>query len=92
MNSSILSLVPDTPLSADVWLLNSCTVKSPSEDSFLSAVEKGRELGRVVVVAGCVPQGQKNHTSLQGLSAIGVSLEMRGGTQLASNHSQRGSV
>ena len=74
MNSTVSSLAPDAPLSADVWLLNSCTVKSPSEGSFLSAVEKGRELGKVVVVAGCVPQGQKSHASLRGLSAIGVSL------------------
>jgi threonylcarbamoyladenosine tRNA methylthiotransferase CDKAL1 len=60
------------PLVADVWVLNSCAVKGPSEDTFVNSVKKGRELGKQVVVAGCVPQGQRAHPWLEGLSVVGV--------------------
>ncbi|XP_065060758.1 threonylcarbamoyladenosine tRNA methylthiotransferase-like [Rhopilema esculentum] len=57
---------------ADLWLLNSCTVKNPSQDSFHNAIDKGRELGKYVVVAGCVPQGQPRNEFVKGLSVVGV--------------------
>ncbi len=63
----------DSPLTADLWLLNSCTVKGPSEDGLKNSIRKGRELGKPLVVAGCVPQGQKSHPDVRGLSVVGVS-------------------
>lgn len=45
---------------ADLWLLNSCTVKGPAEDHFRNAVAAAKESGKAVVVAGCVPQGDPN--------------------------------
>lgn len=42
---------------ADLWLLNSCTVKNPSEDTFRNDIQSGLNNGKKVVVAGCVPQG-----------------------------------
>ncbi|KAI9179120.1 hypothetical protein H9P43_005782 [Blastocladiella emersonii ATCC 22665] len=58
---------------ADVWVLNSCTVKNPSEQTFVNAVDRGRALGKRLVVAGCVPQGQPGKgTRWDGLSVIGV--------------------
>ena len=71
--SSLPPSLPDCPLSSDLWLLNSCTVKGPAEDSLKSAIRKGRELGKPLVVSGCVPQGQKNHSDILGLSVVGVS-------------------
>ena len=65
----------DSPLSADLWLLNSCTVKGPSEDSLNNSIRKGKELGKPLVITGCVPQGQRKHSDVQGLSVVGVSLE-----------------
>ncbi|XP_011873193.1 PREDICTED: threonylcarbamoyladenosine tRNA methylthiotransferase [Vollenhovia emeryi] len=59
-------------LMADLWLLNSCTVKSPAEDQFRNEIEYGKKLGKHVVVAGCVPQGAPKSSYLQGLSMIGV--------------------
>ncbi|KAJ3065885.1 hypothetical protein HDU98_010763 [Podochytrium sp. JEL0797] len=41
---------------ADLWLLNSCTVKGPSELTFINDIKKGMVAGKKVVVAGCVPQ------------------------------------
>ena len=64
---------PDSPLSAHLWLLNSCTVKGPSEDGLKNAIRKGRELGKPLVISGCVPQGQKSHSDIMGLSVVGVS-------------------
>jgi len=45
-------------IAANLWLLNSCTVKSPAEDHFRNAILEGRQLGKYIVVAGCVPQAQ----------------------------------
>uniref|UniRef100_A0A1B6CSR2 tRNA-t(6)A37 methylthiotransferase n=1 Tax=Clastoptera arizonana TaxID=38151 RepID=A0A1B6CSR2_9HEMI len=57
---------------ADLWLLNSCTVKSPAEDHFRNEIEEGRKNGKFIVVAGCVPQGAPKTDFLKGLSVIGV--------------------
>uniref|UniRef100_A0A0P4W9U7 MTTase N-terminal domain-containing protein n=1 Tax=Scylla olivacea TaxID=85551 RepID=A0A0P4W9U7_SCYOL len=57
---------------ADMWLLNSCTVKNPAEDHFRNEIKAGREAGKKVVVAGCVPQGAPRSEFLEGLSVIGV--------------------
>ncbi|XP_012059651.1 PREDICTED: threonylcarbamoyladenosine tRNA methylthiotransferase [Atta cephalotes] len=59
-------------LKADLWLLNSCTVKSPAEDQFRNEIEYGKKIGKHVVVAGCVSQGAPKSSFLQGLSVIGV--------------------
>jgi len=37
---------------ADLWLLNSCTVKNPSEAHFKNEVNQGLAEGRKVVVSG----------------------------------------
>lgn len=63
----------DSPLTADLWLLNSCTVKGPSEDSLKNSIQKGRELKKPLVIAGCVPQGQRKHPHVKDLSVVGVS-------------------
>lgn len=44
----------DDKLKADLWLLNSCTVKSPAEDQFRNEIVNGKKLGKHVVVAGYV--------------------------------------
>lgn len=59
-------------LEADLWLLNSCTVKSPAEDHFRNEIEAAHKAGKAVVVTGCVPQGAPKTGFLQGLSIIGV--------------------
>lgn len=57
---------------ADLILLNSCTVKTPSEDTFRNEIQHGRDKGQHVVVAGCVPQGAPKSDYLTGVSVIGV--------------------
>ncbi|XP_067857709.1 threonylcarbamoyladenosine tRNA methylthiotransferase [Heptranchias perlo] len=57
---------------ADLWLLNSCTVKNPAEDHFRNSIKKAQEQEKKVVVAGCVPQAQPRMDYLKGLSIIGV--------------------
>ncbi|XP_048363977.1 threonylcarbamoyladenosine tRNA methylthiotransferase isoform X1 [Sphaerodactylus townsendi] len=57
---------------ADLWLLNSCTVKNPAEDHFRNSIKKAQEGKKKVVLAGCVPQAQPRQEYLQGLSIIGV--------------------
>ncbi|KAG5679570.1 hypothetical protein PVAND_009130 [Polypedilum vanderplanki] len=58
---------------ADLWLLNSCTVKNPSEDTFRNDIQSGLNFGKKVVVAGCVPQGGASKQEyMKGLSIVGV--------------------
>lgn len=57
---------------ADLWLLNSCTVKNPSEDTFRNEIQSGVADGKHVVVAGCVPQGAPKADYLKGISVVGV--------------------
>ncbi|CAH8566323.1 unnamed protein product [Schistosoma mattheei] len=62
----------DAKKNADVWVLNSCTVKGPAEDHFRNAVLEGIKLGKRVVAAGCVPQSRPGADYLKGVSVIGV--------------------
>jgi len=57
---------------ADVLLLNSCTVKNPSQDHFQNMVNEGKSGSKPVVAAGCVPQGQPNLGGLDKVSVLGV--------------------
>ncbi|XP_059671343.1 threonylcarbamoyladenosine tRNA methylthiotransferase [Gavia stellata] len=64
--------ITDNSAEADLWLLNSCTVKNPAEDHFRNSIKKAQEWKKKVVLAGCVPQAQPRQDYLKGLSIIGV--------------------
>ena len=57
---------------AKLWLINSCTVKGPSQQAVGNLIKKARELDIAVVVSGCVPQGQKDAAELKDVSLLGV--------------------
>ena len=57
---------------ADLWLLNSCTVKDPSQAAFINMVTEARKTNKTVVVSGCVPQGESTLKGLEDVSMIGV--------------------
>lgn len=57
---------------ANLWLLNSCTVKNPSEDTFRNEILAAEKMGKHVVLAGCVPQAAPKSEYMQGLSIVGV--------------------
>jgi len=56
----------------DVCIINSCTVKNPSQDAFINYVADAKSKGKKVVVSGCVPQGDRNIKGLEDCSMIGV--------------------
>ncbi|XP_030067377.1 threonylcarbamoyladenosine tRNA methylthiotransferase [Microcaecilia unicolor] len=64
--------ITEKPEEADLWLLNSCTVKSPAEDHFRNSIKKAQDEHKKVVLAGCVPQAQPRQDYMKGLSIIGV--------------------
>lgn len=43
-------------LEAALWLLNSCTVKTPSETQLSNQIKEAKTLKKYIVVAGCVSQ------------------------------------
>ncbi|CAI5987570.1 unnamed protein product [Closterium sp. NIES-64] len=47
----------EVPSEADLWIINTCTVKNPSQSAMDTLIRKGRELSKRLVLAGCVPQG-----------------------------------
>ena len=57
--------VTDNKSKADLWLLNSCTVKNPAEDFFRNEVIAAQKLGKYLVLAGCVPQGAPKANYIQ---------------------------
>ena len=58
---------------ADLWLLNSCTVKDPSQAAFMNLVHKGKDNNKPVVVAGCVPQADRQIKGLEDVTIVGIS-------------------
>uniref|UniRef100_A0A0M3HNK0 tRNA-t(6)A37 methylthiotransferase n=1 Tax=Ascaris lumbricoides TaxID=6252 RepID=A0A0M3HNK0_ASCLU len=61
-----------TKENASLWVLNSCTVKTPSEDQLENEVKKAKEAKKFIVVAGCVSQADPNAEFLRGVSLVGV--------------------
>lgn len=59
----------DDEADADLVLINTCTVKDPSEKKFFSKLKK---IKQKVIVAGCIPQSDKKNPELQDHSLIGV--------------------
>ena len=52
----------------------SCTVKSPSQAGMSRLLQQGRAQGKRLLVAGCVPQGQRKLPELQEFSLLGACL------------------
>lgn len=68
------TLVPDDKKdTASAWVINSCTVKNPSQSAMANLLAAGRAAGKAILVAGCVPQGDRRAAELQGLSLLGAS-------------------
>ncbi|CAD98697.1 2-methylthioadenine synthetase; MiaB [Cryptosporidium parvum Iowa II] len=53
-------------------VINSCTVKGPSQDSCQNLIELAKSKRKFVVVTGCVPQADINLNFLKDVSIIGV--------------------
>lgn len=56
---------------ASCWVINTCTVKNPSQDAMSNLISAGKAAGKKLVVSGCVPQGDKKLKELEGLSLLG---------------------
>eukprot|EP01065_Artemidia_motanka_P033650 TRINITY_DN40673_c0_g1_i1.p1 TRINITY_DN40673_c0_g1~~TRINITY_DN40673_c0_g1_i1.p1 ORF type:complete len:517 (+),score=127.87 TRINITY_DN40673_c0_g1_i1:61-1611(+) len=57
---------------ADCFLINSCTVKNPSEERFLSDLRRAKATGKPAIVSGCVPSGDPHSEGWADVSVIGV--------------------
>ncbi|CAI5467871.1 unnamed protein product [Closterium sp. Yama58-4] len=62
----------EVPSEADLWIINTCTVKNPSQSAMDTLIRKGRELSKRLVLAGCVPQGDSGVAEGEGVSVVGV--------------------
>lgn len=56
----------------DLIVINSCTVKGPSQDSCRNLIELAKSKNKFVVVTGCVPQADISLNFLKDVSIIGV--------------------
>lgn len=65
--------ITDNSNSADLWLINSCTVKDPSQAAFMHLVTKAKNEHRPIVVAGCVSQADRTIDGLENVSVVGIS-------------------
>lgn len=64
--------IVSTPDNADVVIINSCTVKGPTENAFYKKLAELDILGKPIVVAGCIPQSEDDLSKLEGHSLIGT--------------------
>ncbi|XVF30081.1 hypothetical protein REPUB_Repub16aG0026300 [Reevesia pubescens] len=64
--------ISDNPEEGDLWLINTCTVKSPSQSAMNTLIIKCKSAKKPLVVAGCVPQGSRDLKELEGVSIVGV--------------------
>merc|ERR1711933_467976 len=63
----------ETMEDADVFVVNSCTVKGPSQDSAVNLAKRALADGKAVVLAGCVPSADAFIAdSLPGISMLSV--------------------
>ncbi|GMI13643.1 hypothetical protein TrVE_jg13827 [Triparma verrucosa] len=60
------------PSDADCYVINSCTVKDPSQAAFINVVREAQSKNIPVVVCGCVPQADRKVKGLENVSTIGV--------------------
>jgi threonylcarbamoyladenosine tRNA methylthiotransferase CDKAL1 len=63
----------DSVEESDLCVLNSCTVKNPSQDAASNLAEKAVKLGKHIVVTGCVPQADQSIPIFEKASLVGVS-------------------
>jgi threonylcarbamoyladenosine tRNA methylthiotransferase CDKAL1 len=64
--------VVGTPEGADVAIINSCTVKNSAEQKMFSEADKLKKIVPHIILAGCVPQGEKNKNRFKDFSILGV--------------------
>jgi len=58
---------------ADACVVNSCTVKNPSQDTAVHLAQRAREAGKAVILAGCVPTADPSiPEQLTGVSMLSV--------------------
>jgi len=77
-----------TPENADFIIINSCIVKGPTENKIYSRINELSNLGKRIIVAGCMPdvryaELRKLHVGLLGVKSITKIVEM-----LESNQSE----
>ena len=64
--------IVDDVQKSDIAIVNSCTVKGPSQEAFINYVLKSKDYGKPVIVCGCVPQADRNLKGLENCSVVGV--------------------
>ena len=58
---------------SDLCVFNSCTVKNPSQDAATNLAARAEQLGKKIVVTGCVPQADQSIPIFERASLVGVS-------------------
>lgn len=64
--------IADSADSADIIIFNTCTVKGPTETLFRKKLKQFDELGKKVIIAGCIPQSEKNKEQFTGHTIVGT--------------------
>ncbi len=62
--------IVDSIEEAYLIILNTCTVKTPTENAFFNQLEKIKELNKLIIIAGCIPQTASK--KLKGFSLVGT--------------------
>ena len=63
--------IVDNENDADLIIVNSCTVKNKAENKFWRDIKNIKQLDKPVIMAGCVPQAERDKSKFGGYSVIG---------------------
>ncbi len=64
--------ITDSSEQADVIIFNTCTVKTPSENSFFKRLQELKDGYKIVIIAGCIAQADSKNKKLKGHPLIGT--------------------
>jgi threonylcarbamoyladenosine tRNA methylthiotransferase CDKAL1 len=65
-------VIVDNVDDADLIIINSCTVKNKAENKFWRDIKDIKKLNKPLIMAGCVPQAEKEKSKFGGYSVIGT--------------------
>ncbi len=64
--------IVDKPEMAELIIVNTCTVKSPTEKKILKRIHELNKFKKPIIIAGCLPQADPTNPALAGFSLLGV--------------------
>ncbi len=64
--------ITEDVIMSDIVIFNTCTVKGPTESFFKKRMKELKEIGKHIIIAGCIPQSEQELKAYEDCSMIGT--------------------